>query len=282
MSDINTGQEQFRQADETVAHEAAISLEQAIADPTSPILSDIYHDQERLTAYLDGAEREIKRKHFDALLEHLGVYSRGGIEALAIREALRMKGNRADAAPGMLILSVDIDGLKQVNDALGRHSVGDALIVSVASALKRVLRETDEIGRIGGDEMIALLPISTHELAEVIMTTRRFNGYGDARVGIFEEFKQLLEQSRKKFIIQYGEKWPQGAEQKRPGQASIGWHFFSRDEYLQRFEEYLQSEEKGKLFTQMLITEADEKMYEMKRGTTPTPSPDVPPETPAS
>lgn len=49
------------------------------------------------------------------------------------------------------LLFIDLDGVKHVNDTQG-HQVGDALLIDAARVLSSVFRETDVIGRIGGDE----------------------------------------------------------------------------------------------------------------------------------
>lgn len=51
---------------------------------------------------------------------------------------------------------VDLDGLKGINDELG-HGAGDAALIHVAGILRRHIRITDVVARIGGDEFGLLL-----------------------------------------------------------------------------------------------------------------------------
>lgn len=55
------------------------------------------------------------------------------------------------------VISVDITGLKMVNDYLG-HAKGDELLTEAATLMRGALRRSDCIGRIGGDEFIIILP----------------------------------------------------------------------------------------------------------------------------
>lgn len=62
------------------------------------------------------------------------------------------------------VLMFDIDHFKKVNDTYG-HSVGDLVIQKVAEVSRIVLRDIDEIGRIGGEEFSIILPETSRENA---------------------------------------------------------------------------------------------------------------------
>ncbi len=69
----------------------------------------------------------------------------------------------------MLVLFVDLDGLKSINDDLG-HQHGDAALAEAAAVLRETFRDTDLIARLGGDEFAVLAIEAADQTAEVLAT----------------------------------------------------------------------------------------------------------------
>lgn len=66
------------------------------------------------------------------------------------------------------VLFLDLDGFKHINDTYG-HTVGDLLLKAVARRLAGSLRNSDVVGRFGGDEFVVLLPgIPSLEDVEIV------------------------------------------------------------------------------------------------------------------
>lgn len=68
-------------------------------------------------------------------------------------EVLRSKRYEAPLS----VIMIDLDRFKEVNDTFG-HQVGDTVLVSIAEILKRNARETDVLGRWGGEEFLLICP----------------------------------------------------------------------------------------------------------------------------
>ena len=68
----------------------------------------------------------------------------------------------------LLLLFIDMDNLKWINDHYG-HNEGDQALIDLANILKKTFRESDIIARIGGDEFVVLLE-STDENGEIVLT----------------------------------------------------------------------------------------------------------------
>ncbi len=87
-----------------------------------------------------------------SLSDHLtGLHNRRGFFTFGLQQMRIAK--RLKEANHLVFL--DIDNLKEANDAYG-HAAGDLLLQGVAMILKGTLRESDVIGRIGGDEFAVL------------------------------------------------------------------------------------------------------------------------------
>ncbi len=86
-----------------------------------------------------------------------GLYNRRGFLTLA-QQQLKLAER---TTKGLSVLFADLDEMKWINDNLG-HLEGDKALIKTAQALKEVFRESDIIGRIGGDEF-AIIAIDAPE-----------------------------------------------------------------------------------------------------------------------
>ncbi len=85
-----------------------------------------------------------------------------------------------------LLLYIDMDDLKWINDHCG-HNEGDQALIALASILKKTFRESDIIARIGGDEFVVLLD-STDQNDETLIT-RLYEHIGDHNAKVSQGYR---------------------------------------------------------------------------------------------
>jgi len=107
----------------------------------------------RLTRRLAEARRHIARLEAHADTDFLlDIANRRGFERELNRSIAYVKRYRATAA----LLIVDVDRLKPINDSFG-HAAGDHVLKAIVAVLAQNIRQSDMIGRLGGDEFGILL-----------------------------------------------------------------------------------------------------------------------------
>ncbi|MDT9598185.1 putative bifunctional diguanylate cyclase/phosphodiesterase [Sphingosinicella rhizophila] len=104
----------------------------------------------------------------EAAAQHLALHDQ--LTGLANRTLLQDRldqalGRYRRAGEKVALLMLDLDRFKQVNDTLGHHA-GDLLVQQVGNRLLKLLRTTDTVARIGGDEF-ALIQTGPKNEAEV-------------------------------------------------------------------------------------------------------------------
>jgi len=117
------------------------------------------HRTEQLWLWRDVTERERLHPHETNLTyldELTGLHNRRGF----LRFARAQLDAAALARRPMLLIFVDLDGLKYINDKLG-HAAGDGALVDTSTVLKSTFRERDIVARLGGDEFVVLVTDSS-------------------------------------------------------------------------------------------------------------------------
>jgi diguanylate cyclase (GGDEF)-like protein len=91
---------------------------------------------------------------------------------LLLSDRMRMViANARRSGQGFSVATIGLDGFKKVNDGLG-HPIGDALLRTAAQRLRKTLRDSDTLARVGGDEFVAILPGTATE-AQIKLVTGR-------------------------------------------------------------------------------------------------------------
>jgi diguanylate cyclase (GGDEF)-like protein len=119
---------------------------------------------EELKKTLQALENSYKKLEQLSVLDELtGLYNRRGFMTLA-RQHLELSRRKPRE---FLFFFIDIDGLKAINDTYG-HKEGDSIILETAKIFYKTFRQTDIIGRWGGDEFTILAIDSTMQESEKI------------------------------------------------------------------------------------------------------------------
>ena len=130
---------------------------------------------------ITAGKKMVEELHALSLVDELtGLYNRRGFLTLA--EQQMTLSNRLKKQ--MLLLFVDVDDLKFINDTLGHHE-GDKALMETAKILRATFRESDIIARIGGDEFAVLAidttcgsaDVMTKRLRDNLATAHRRNGH---------------------------------------------------------------------------------------------------------
>ncbi len=122
-----------------------------VAEPTAA--TDLHAEIERLRAEV--AALTVRAETAEALADHdvlTRALNRRGFMTVLNRSMAFCRRHEVQA----VLLYLDLDGFKGVNDRLG-HAAGDAALMRVADLLLENVRESDAVGRLGGDEFALLL-----------------------------------------------------------------------------------------------------------------------------
>jgi diguanylate cyclase (GGDEF)-like protein len=114
------------------------------------------------TVILSGALVESDRAHRRrSTLDPLtGLFNRNALE----QRLEELEGQPCNEAEGLshALLLCDLDHFKRINDQMG-HAAGDAVLQDVAYVMRAALRAGDSIYRVGGEEILVILPGAGHE-----------------------------------------------------------------------------------------------------------------------
>lgn len=92
-----------------------------------------------------------------------GVANRRSLEKIYIEHIQEVEQKNKSLS----IIVFDLDHFKSINDRFG-HGFGDEVLIAATKACEKVLREKDTVGRIGGEEFMILLPITSIQQAKEV------------------------------------------------------------------------------------------------------------------
>ena len=99
-----------------------------------------------------------------------GICNRHKLDSELIKEAKKAKRHNTDLS----IILLDIDHFKSVNDNYG-HLIGDKVLQEFSDVLKNSIRNTDTLGRWGGEEFLIICPFTTLEEIKILANKIKSN-----------------------------------------------------------------------------------------------------------
>ena len=149
--------------------EGEAPLVAATRKPHAPVvLGEALSTIQRLATFVTETTKELaetqKQLSFAATHDSLsGLFNRGAMEKY-LAQCIK---NNAEIGMPLSAIMIDLDHFKTINDTYG-HSIGDAVIRTLADLMKKHTAGRGYAGRWGGDEFLIILPGSTLETAETL------------------------------------------------------------------------------------------------------------------
>lgn len=149
--------------------EGEAPLVAATRKPHAPVvLGETLSTIQRLATFVTETTKELvetqKQLSFAASHDSLsGLFNRGAMEKY-LAQCIK---NNAEIGMPLSAIMIDLDHFKTINDTYG-HSIGDAVIRTLADLMKKHTAGRGYAGRWGGDEFLIILPGSTLETAEML------------------------------------------------------------------------------------------------------------------
>jgi diguanylate cyclase (GGDEF)-like protein len=163
---------------ETVLARGAVRVEARLKSPERDICFEL-----RLSVYPNAARayevlvvgRDMTDQHAtEERLRHMATHDALTElpNRLLLSDRIRMTIAQARrSGQGFAVATIGLDSFKKVNDGLG-HPTGDAVLRMAAQRLRKTLRDSDTLARVGGDEFVAVLP-GTYNEAQIKLVTGR-------------------------------------------------------------------------------------------------------------
>jgi diguanylate cyclase len=124
-------------------------------------------DHQRLNQKLLALSNQLEQRIEERTRELEWIANHDPLTTLANRHLLQQHMATIQGSP-MMVLFIDLDGFKQINDSLG-HEVGDGVLKNVAQRLQAQLDEASLLARTGGDEFV-VVGAQQPELAQKLLS----------------------------------------------------------------------------------------------------------------